>query len=88
MRVRHTFHARGVCPANGLPDDYRIRVFTETMLPCERIVCAAEELLVRPVYQEEFTQALADRLGCEVRTRCLHLHGGRVSTDCICLPEG
>jgi len=51
---------------------------------CEEIADAVDNLLAKPVYQEQFTQALADRLGCKVRTRCRHLHDGRVRTDCVC----
>jgi hypothetical protein len=87
MLVRHTLTATGTCPNNGLPDRYRIAVYTAGVLFCERIAAAVDELLAEPVYQELFTQALADRLGCRVRTRCRHLHGGRVRTDCVCYPR-
>lgn len=84
MLVRHALKATGTCPNNGLPDHYRIAVYTTDILFCERIAEAVDELLAKPIYQESFTRALADRLGCKVRTWCRHLHGGRVRTDCVC----
>jgi hypothetical protein len=87
MLVRHTLAATGTCPNNGLTDHYRIAVYTTGILFCEEIAAAVDELLAKPVYQEQFTQALADRLDCKVRTRCRHLHGGRVLTDCVCHPR-
>lgn len=87
MHVRHTLTATGTCPNNGLPDHYTVAVYTNAILYCEDIAAAVDELLAKPVFHEQFTQALADRLGCRVRTRCRHLHGGRVRTDCICYPR-
>jgi len=87
MFVRHTLTAGGTCPNNGLPDHYRIAVSTNGTLFCEQVTEAVDELLAKPIYQEAFTQALADRLGCKVRTRCRHIHGGRVLTDCVCHPR-
>lgn len=87
MFVRHTLTATGTCPNNGLADHYRIAVYTSGVLFCERIVEAVDELLTEPIFQEAFTQALADCLGCRVRTRCRHPHGGRVRTDCVCCPR-
>jgi len=87
MIVRHTLQAKGTCPNNGLPDHYRIAVYTTGVLFCEMIAAAVDELLAEPTYQEAFTQALADRLGGKVSTRCRHLHGGRVLTDCVCYPR-
>ena len=87
MIVRHTLTATGTCPNNGLTDHYRIAVYTTCTVFCEDIAAAVDELLAEPVYQERFTQALADRLGCRVKTRCRHLHDGRVLTDCVCYPR-
>ena len=87
MFVRHALKATGICPNNGLPDHYRIAVYTTGVLFCEDIAAAVDELLATAVYQERFTQALADRLGCRVKTTCRHLHAGRVMTDCVCYPR-
>lgn len=84
MKVRHRLWATGTCPNNGLADEYLVTVYCNRMIPCEDAVAAVAELLAVPVFQEAFTQALADRLGCRVRTRCRHLEGGRVLTECVC----
>lgn len=87
MLVRHTLTATATCPNNGLPDRYRVAVYTSRVLLCEGVVVEVDELLAEPTYQEAFTQALADRLGCKVKTRCPHLRGGRVVTVCVCRPQ-
>lgn len=87
MKVRHRLKATGLCPNNGLPDEYLVSVYCDRMIPCEEIVAAVDGLLAAPIYQEVFTQRLADRLGCRVGTRCRHLEGGRVLTECECWPQ-
>lgn len=87
MLCRHTIHATGRCPINGLPDEYQITVYARRVVLCEEVAAAVDDLLAVPIFQEQFTQALADRLGCRVRTTCRHLEGGRVTTDCICRPR-
>ena len=86
MLVRHILTAVGECPNNGLADRYRISVYAAGLLQCEEVAATVDQLLAAPCYQEAFTQALANRLGCKVRTRCRHLAGGRVLTDCVCWP--
>lgn len=83
MIVTHTFRAQGICPANGSRDHYGIEVTCTTLLLVEGIVKAAGELLAAPVYQEAFTQALADKIACRVVTQCRH---GDVLTRCECEP--
>lgn len=87
MICRHTLTAIGTCPNNGLIDEYTVQVYTTRVLFCEDIAAAVDELLSRPCHQESFTQALANRLRCRVRTCCRHLAGGRVLTDCVCRPR-
>lgn len=84
MKVRHRLRATGTCPANGLPDEYHVSVYCNRMISCEEVVAAVDGLLAVPIFQEEFTCRLADRLGCTVKTRCRHLEGGRVTTECVC----
>ena len=86
MLCRHTLKAVGTCPNNGLPDRYRISVYTTGVLMCEEVAAAVDALVAVPCYQEAMTQALADRLGCKVKTSCRHLAGGRVATVCVCQP--
>lgn len=86
--TRHTLEAVGICPNNGLPDRYTIRVYPgpDRVMFCERIVEVVDGLLVRPIFQERFTQELADRLGCRVETTCGHLAGDRVTVECEACP--
>lgn len=84
MQVRHRLRATGTCPNNGLPDDYVIAVHCDRVVPCEEVVAAVDGLLTVTVFQEDFTQPLAERLGCTVKTCCRHLEGGRVLTECVC----
>jgi hypothetical protein len=78
--------ATGRCPHGGL-DDYIIEVWPpdNTVTFCEDIAAAVDHLLQEPVYQELFTVQLANRLGCQVRTKCGHLDG-RVQTSCWAEP--
>lgn len=87
MKVRHRLRATGTCPNNGLADHYTITVYCDRVIPCEEIVAAVDGLLAVPIYQEDFTRRLADRLGCTVKTRCRHPEGGRVLTECVCGPR-
>lgn len=87
IRCRHTLRATGICPQNGLPDEYLISVYPRRFLACEDVVAACELLLERSCFQEVFTQSLANSLGCKVRTIGRHLHNGVVEVRCICCPE-
>lgn len=87
MRVRHVLHAVGICPSNGLRDNYLVTVYAREFISCEKMHWRIIDLLATPIFQEDFTQSLANDLGCKVKTTCRHLHGGSVLTDCICLPR-
>lgn len=86
----HVLAAEGRCPNNGLVDRYTIHVYPgpDRVLFCERIAETVDQLLATPTYQETFTQALADALGCRVATYCPHLPGDRVLVACEATPGG
>lgn len=84
MKVTHMIRAQGTCPANGQRDHYGVEVHADRFVAVEAITAKAGELLAEPCYQEDFTQRLADALGCRVVTSCTH---GQVYTRCECEPQ-
>lgn len=73
MKATHVLSAIAPCPS-GLQehDYYRIEVEADRMIRVEEIEAAVDELTTEPVFQEDLTEALADRLGAVVRTLGKH----------------
>jgi hypothetical protein len=75
VRTTHTFQVVSTCPVDvTVSDVYEVVVVVEdrTTLMVERILEAVRELTATPVFQEEFTQALARELNASVRTTGTH----------------
>jgi hypothetical protein len=87
MRVRHHVVIRSSCPVNGDPDVYDCWVYARRVVLCEEVLAAVEAETKGPIYQEALTQALADRLGCQVKSVGTHCRG-RVTTAVVCRPRG
>lgn len=85
MKVCHRIKIKSICPVNGDADHYTAYCYTSGLLYCEKIVAARDDLTTKPVTQEVLTQALADRLGCKVRTVGTHCQG-QVKSVVICFP--
>lgn len=81
MLVEHTLTTVGRCPVDGCPDVYEVTVRTARVLMVEAILAAVKGLTETPRTQEDFTQALATRLGCRVET--VGSHSG-VKTKVTC----
>ncbi len=69
------------CPADKLPDAYRVRVRARRVIPVEDILAAVNKATAEPLYQEGVTLALHRALACEVVT--VGWHSG-VRTRCVC----
>jgi GTP cyclohydrolase I len=68
-------------------DCYRAWIYLEDrVVPVEKIHALIEELTQKPIFQEELTQALADRLEATVKTRGCHVQGD-VKTVVLCSPS-
>jgi hypothetical protein len=83
MKVRHRLIVRATCPVNGDRDRYLCWVTLDRVVKVEDIWQLVEELTQKPIFQEDLTQALADRLGAPVKTRGTHRRGD-VLTVCVC----
>jgi len=68
MLAEHSFTAVGRCPVDGCPDVYEVTVRASRVVFVEAILAARDDLTAAPRTQEDFTVALADRLGCQVET--------------------
>jgi hypothetical protein len=86
MKVRHTITIHSLCPVNGDLDRYVCHVYPSSLLYCEAVRDAVDELTTEPVTQEGLTQALANKLGCRVCTEGTHCRG-RVTTKVVCHPQ-
>jgi NADPH-dependent 7-cyano-7-deazaguanine reductase QueF len=86
MKIRHHLIVDSTCPIDGAPDKYDVFVYADRVVECEEIVKHVAELTSDPVFQEQFTQNLADRLECRVKTVGTHVRG-KVMTVVICEPE-
>lgn len=85
-QVCTTYETRVVarCPADeAVVDIYELTVTKTTgMVPVERILAALADFVLTPVYQEDLTREIAERLGEHVTVRTVGLHSG-VSTVCV-----
>jgi len=78
MIVTHEIQVYGRCPVDGKSDSYDVTITTMKVIKVEDIIVAVEAI-EWPVFQEEMTQQLADRLGCRVRS--VGFHSG-IKTTC------
>lgn len=85
MNVTHSFPLAAKCPSGlTVQDVYEVQVVTDRMIAVEDILAAADELANgEPIYQEDLTAALADRIGATVRTIGAH---GVVTTTAEAVP--
>jgi len=81
MLTTYTLMIVAVCPVDGMPDVYRVRVRRRGVIPVEAILAAAKEATKEKAFQENITQALHRALACEVTT--VGWHSG-VKTVCHC----
>lgn len=73
MKATHVLTAVAPCPSELQEHDlYRIEVETDRMIRVEEIESVVHDLTSEPVFQEDLTETLADRLGAVVRTACRH----------------
>lgn len=79
MIVKHRLHIRGRCPVDGKRDKYRVTVKVARVLKVEDILAAVAELTAGPVFQEDLTVRLAQKLAAAVKT--VGRHSG-VKTVC------
>ncbi len=68
MKVEYVLTVRATCPVDASPDIYTCTVRSQLTIPVEKILEEAKRLSEKPVYQEDFTQALHRALSCEVET--------------------
>src|SRR5689334_12565430 len=86
MKVRHRITICCVSPGSVAEDLYACTTqVTDRGLAYEDVVVAVEALTRRPVFQDQLTQGLADRLHALVRTVGNH-DDGRVETTIVCRP--
>lgn len=78
MLVTHEIQVYGRCPVDGASDSYDVSISTRKLLKVEDII-AVIAALEWPLFQEEMTQQLADKLGCNVRS--VGYHSG-IKTTC------
>jgi hypothetical protein len=78
MIVTHEIQVYGRCPVDGKSDSYDVTITTMKIIKVEYII-AVVDAIEWPVFQEEMTQQLADRLGCRVRS--IGYHSG-IKTTC------
>jgi hypothetical protein len=78
MLVTHEIQVYGRCPVDSASDSYEVSISTRRMLKVEDII-AVIAALEWPLFQEEMTQQLADKLGCNVRS--VGYHSG-IKTTC------
>jgi hypothetical protein len=64
MKVRHHLVIVSTCPVDGQADTYLCDVFVrDRVLKCEDVICAVADVTAHgPIFQEDLTQQLADRL--------------------------
>jgi hypothetical protein len=79
MIVRHRMHrVIATCPLGGV-DVYRLMVETTRLIAVEDILIALRELTRAPIYQEDLTAQLAEKLNARVVTEGEH---SGVATEC------
>lgn len=80
MNVQHRFRLHGTCPVDGATDRYVVTVLADRVVTVELILAVALAATVKPIFQEDLTRRIAERLrDVRVRTVCQH---GDVRTRC------
>ena len=83
-RVTHRTTIVGKCP-HGCQDIYQAEFHVDhRVITIESIQEAIDTTTEKPIYQEDLTQALANKVGCKVITKGSH---GRFETTCVSDPE-
>jgi GTP cyclohydrolase I len=72
MKTTYEFNARAVCPVDGTLDDYVVTVKTDRFIAAEEIVSIVQGLASKPLYQENLTEDIAQRLNVAVKTVGMH----------------
>jgi NADPH-dependent 7-cyano-7-deazaguanine reductase QueF len=81
MRVEHTLEVVSLCPVDGLPDVYTLKVRASRTVKVEDILSEAAKVSGEKLFQEELTQRLHRALACEIET--VGYHSG-VHTRVVC----
>jgi hypothetical protein len=84
MRVEHVFQLKAVCPVDERIDEYTVTVTIDRLVKIEDMLGFAQAMGSRPVFQEDLTRLLADRLDGKVVT--VGMHSG-VRTTCTVEPD-
>lgn len=71
MKVTHEIKIYGICPVDLSLDVYQLEIETMRILPVEDIISAINSLK-GPLYQEEMTKNLAEKLKCSIRSIGYH----------------
>lgn len=78
MKVTHEIEVRGICPVDLSLDVYQVKISSMRIVQVEDIISVVNDLKW-PLYQEEMTQQLAEKLKCSVCS--VGYHSG-VKTTC------
>lgn len=84
MLVEHTLTVCARCPVNELRDVYEVTFRLNRLIKVEELLTITGEYSGKKIFQEELTQAMADRLQCIVESRGTH---SGVKTKVICEPK-
>lgn len=87
MLVKHQIEIHSTCPVNGDTDLYQGFVYVrDRVLTCEEVAGVVADLTRGPVFQEQLTQDMADRLQARVKTVGRHT-AGNIRTTVLCNPR-
>lgn len=82
MKTTHYFKAVGRCPVNGQADEYKVSMTLHydpyghaPVVTVEAIREESDRLLSTPIFQEDYTRALAALFVARVVTKCVHAGG-------------
>lgn len=85
MKVTHEFELQAKCPVDDSRDIYHCSIEIGRMLKCEEIIESARRIATaEAIFQEDLTQAIANRIGGKTTTVGLHKCG--VKTTVVCEP--
>ena len=78
MKVTHEIEVRGICPVDLSFDVYQVKISSMRIVQVEDIISVVNALKW-PLYQEEMTQQLAEKLKCSI---CSVGYHSSVKTTC------
>lgn len=81
MKVKYSLYISPTCPVDKKNDRYLCEIYSDRATPVEKILEVVEDANCLEAYQEQITDFIARRLGCEVKT--LGYHSG-IKTECVC----